>query len=175
VRTQEKLHQQAIVEMQEASESLARSIVSVKNRKDLRAQHFLNDKGRLPPPVVGQVVTLFQQEKIDKFGISRQSAGIEIQAPNGAKIVSISEGEVIFSGYLRGYGNTVIVHHGFQYYTVTSRIEKILVVKGQVVGKKETIGIVGDTATLFDEGLYFEIRHGDVSLDPLSWLEPDNL
>jgi septal ring factor EnvC (AmiA/AmiB activator) len=58
---------------------------------------------------------------------------------------------------------------------VTSRIEKILVVKGQVVGKKETIGIVGDTATLFDEGLYFEIRHGDVSLDPLSWLEPDNL
>ncbi len=175
VRTQEKLHKQAVEEMQQASESLAKSIVSAKNRNVVREQRFLIDKGRLPPPVVGRIITLFQQEKTDKLGISRRSAGIEIQAPNGTKIISVSGGEVIFSGYLRGYGNTVIVHHGFQYYTVTSRIEKILVEKGQEVRKKDTIGIMGDTATLFDEGLYFEIRHGRDSLDPLLWLKPDKL
>ncbi|WP_459945573.1 murein hydrolase activator EnvC family protein [Desulfocastanea catecholica] len=175
VRTQEKLHKQAVIEMQEASESLAQSIVSVKNKNVVREQRFLIDKGRLPPPVAGRIITLFQQEKTDKLGISRPSAGIDIQAANGTKIVSVSDGEVIFSGYLRGYGNTVIVHHGFQYYTVTSRIEKILVKKGQKVRKKDTIGIMGDTATLFDEGLYFEIRHGDDSLDPLLWLKPDKL
>jgi murein hydrolase activator len=175
VRTEEKLHKQAVVEMQEASENLARSIVAVKNKNVVREQRFLVDKGRLPPPVAGRIITLFQQEKTNKLGISRQSAGIEIQAPNGTKIVSVGDGEVIFSGYLRGYGNTVILHHGFQYYTVTSRIEKILVEKGQEVRKKETIGIMGDTATLFDEGLYFEIRHGRDSLDPVLWLKPDNL
>ncbi len=175
VRTEEKLHKQAVVEMQEASENLAQSIVAVKNKNVVREQRFLIDKGRLPPPVVGRIITLFQQEKTNKLGISRQSAGIEIQAPNGTKIVSVSDGEVIFSGYLRGYGNTVILHHGFQYYTVTSRIEKILVEKGQEVRTKETIGIMGDTATLFDEGLYFEIRHGRDSLDPVLWLKPDNL
>lgn len=175
VRTQEKLHKQAVVEMQEASENLAQSIVSVKNKNVVREQRFLIDKGRLPPPVVGRIISLFQQEKTNKLGISRLSAGIEIQAPNGTKIVSVSDGEVIFSGYLRGYGNTVILHHGFQYYTVTSRIEKILVEKGQEVRKKDTIGIMGDTATLFDEGLYFEIRHGRDSLDPLLWLKPDKL
>ncbi len=34
---------------------------------------------------------------------------------------------------------------------------------------------MGETATLFDEGLYFEIRHGRDSLDPLLWLAPNRL
>ena len=87
----------------------------------------------------------------------------------------MSDGEVTFSGYLRGFGNTVIIHHGFEYYTVTSRIEKILVKKGQKVKQGQSIGVMGDTATLFDEGLYFEIRHGSESEDPLLWLNPDKL
>jgi septal ring factor EnvC (AmiA/AmiB activator) len=175
IRTQEKLHKQAIVEMQQASEDLAESIVSVKNKERVYEQGFLVSKGSLPPPVDGTLITFFHQEKINKLGISRNSAGIELQAPDGNKIVSVSDGEVIYSGYLRGYGNTVIIHHGFQYYTVTSRIEKILVKKGQEVKKKGIIGIMGDTATLFDEGLYFEIRHGRESLDPLLWLNKNKL
>lgn len=175
VRTQEELHKQAIVEMHQASELLAESIVSMKNKSQIYEQIFLADKGSLPPPVDGILITLFHQSKTNKFGISRNSDGIELQATDGTKILSISNGDVIFSGYLRGYGNTVIIHHGFQYYTVTSRIEKILVEKGQKVNQEDTIGIMGDTATLFDEGLYFEIRHGRESLDPLLWLNPNRL
>ncbi len=175
VRTQEKLHKQAIIEMQQASEHLAESIVSIKNKDLPNEEGFLAAKGTLPPPVAGTLITRFHQEKINKLGISRNCTGIELQAPNGSKIVSVSEGQVIFSGYLRGYGNTVIIHHGFQYYTVTSRIEKILVQRGQQVKKEGTIGIMGDTATLFDEGLYFEIRHGRESLDPLLWLDRNRL
>jgi len=175
IRTQEKLHKQAIVEMQQASEDLAESIVAVKNKDRVFEQEFLAGKGSLPPPVDGTLITYFQQEKNNKLGISRNSAGIELQAADGNKIISVSDGEVIFSGYLRGYGNTVIIHHGFQYYTVTSRIERILVKTGQEVKKEGTIGIMGETATLFDEGLYFEIRHGRESLDPLLWLNQNRL
>lgn len=175
VRTQEKLHQQAVAEMQQASEKLADSIISRKNKGQILEQKFFAEKGNLPPPVDGVLITLFQQEKVNKLGISRQSAGIELKAPDGTKIISVSDGEVIFSEYLRGFGNTVIIHHGFQYYTVTSRIEKILVEKGQKVKKEQNIGIMGDTATLFNEGLYFEIRHGRESLDPLLWLNPNRL
>ncbi len=39
----------------------------------------------------------------------------------------------------------------------------------------DVIGIMGDTAMLFNEGLYFEIRHGKQSLDPLLWLNPNRL
>lgn len=175
VRTQEQLHKQAIVEMHQASELLAESIVSMKNKSQVYERNFLSDKGNLPPPVDGVLTTLFHQSKTNKLGISRNSEGIELQATDGKKILSISNGHVIYSGYLRGYGNTVIIHHGFQYYTVTSRIEKILVEKGQKVNQEDTIGIMGDTATLFDEGLYFEIRHGRESLDPLLWLNPNRL
>lgn len=175
VRTQEELHKQAIVEMQQASEHLAKSIVSIKNKSQIFEQNFLFDKGSLPPPVDGVLITLFHQVKTNKLGISNNYEGIELKAPDGTKVVSVSDGEVIFSEYLRGYGNTVIIHHGFQYYTVTSRIEKLLVEKGQKVGKEDIIGIMGDTASLFEDGLYFEIRHGRESLDPLLWLNPNRL
>ncbi len=58
---------------------------------------------------------------------------------------------------------------------MTSRIEKLLVEKGQKVGAEHPIGIMGDTAILFDDGIYFEIRHGQQSMDPLIWLNPNRL
>lgn len=175
IRTKAKLHQQAVEELQAASDSLVESIVSLKNKNQLVEKGFLNNKGSLPPPVDGTIITLFQEEKKNKFGILKPSQGIELKAPDGTKIVAVSGGQVIYSGYLRGYGNTIIIHHGYQYYTVTSRIEKLLIKKGARVERETTIGVVGDTATLFDEGLYFEIRHNKESLDPLLWLNPNRL
>lgn len=175
VRTKAKLHKQAIDEMQKASEELSRSIVSLKNKNQSSEQGLLANKGSLPPPVDGVIITLFQQEKTNKLGITRKSQGIELKASDGTQVVAVAEGEVIFSGYLRGYGNTIIIHHGLQYYTVTSRIEKLLVEKGQKIGAEKPIGIMGDTAILFDEGIYFEIRHGRQSMDPLVWLNPNRL
>ncbi len=175
VRTQTKLHQQAAREMQVAAEKLSLSIVAIKNKNQFFEQGFLLNKGSIPPPIDGTLITLFQQKKKNRLGIDRKSNGIELQAPNGTKVIAVESGTVIFAGYLRGYGNTVIVHHGFQYFTVTSRIEKILAHRGQEVKTGDTIGIVGDTAMLFDEGLYFEIRHGKQSLDPLLWLNPNRL
>ncbi len=175
VKTQEKLHEKAIVEMQQASDDLAKSIVSVKPKSQIVEQKFLAAKGKLPPPVDGALITRFHQETTNKLGISSISNGIALRAPDGTTINAVSDGDVTFSGYLRGFGNTVIIHHGFEYYTVTSRIEKILVKKGQKIKQGQSIGVTGDTATLFDEGLYFEIRHGSESVDPLPWLNPDKL
>ena len=85
------------------------------------------------------------------------------------------DGVVTFAGYLRGYGNTVIVNHGYQYYSVCSRIERILAEKGQTVREGSEIGIMGDTATLINEGLYFEIRKDSTPLAPLEWLDQSKL
>lgn len=175
VRTKAKLHKQAIEEMQQASEALAQSMMAAKSKNEGSERGFLTNKGSLPPPVDGVIITLFQQEKVNKLGISRQSQGIELKAADGTQVVAVAEGEVIFSGYLRGYGNTIIIHHGLQYYTVTARIEKLLATKGQKVKAETPIGIMGDTAILFDEGIYFEIRHGHQSMDPIIWLNPNRL
>jgi murein hydrolase activator len=174
VRTQSKLHQQAAVEMEQAAEELAKTIVAIKGDGG-DAKGFEAEKGRLPPPVDGVLLTLYQQERADKLGIAKKSAGIELRAAEGTRVVAVSDGEVVFSGYLRGYGNAVIIHHGLQYYTITARLEKIQVSKGDKVKREQPLGTIGVTARLFDDGLYFEIRHGRQSLDPLLWLNPNRL
>lgn len=120
-------------------------------------------------------MTKFQEKTTNRLGITAISKGIAISAPSGTLVHAVHEGIVMFSGYLRGYGNSIIVNHGFQYYSIVSRVERLLVKKGQKVKENTEIGIMGDTATLMSEGLYFEIRHGSKSLDPLSWIDTSKL
>ena len=65
----------------------------------------------------------------------------------------------------------VVIDHGFNYYTVTSRLDTIMVKEGDKVDRGTLIGSTGDMATLFARGLYFEIRTGSTPLDPLQWLK----
>ena len=175
IRTQTKLHEQAIIEMEQANTSLASHIKMLEKKEDLVDQSFLRNKGNLPPPVNGTVVSRFQEQTTNRMGISSPSKGIAIVASSGTIVKAVHEGEVVFSGYLRGYGNSVIVNHGYQYYSITSRIERLLIRKGGKVKENTEIGIMGDTATLMSEGLYFEIRQGSKNLDPLLWLDISGL
>jgi murein hydrolase activator len=67
------------------------------------------------------------------------------------------------------------VNHGHQYYSITSRVERILIEKDRQVDERTEIAIMGETATLMNEGLYFEIRHGSKNLDPSEWLDPNRI
>lgn len=175
IRTQKLLHDQAIEEMEQAADSLSESLVSLKSKEQVFERTFAMNKGSLPPPVSGSVVALYNQNKTNKLGVERKYTGIAISAPDGTQVKAISPGTVIFSGYLRGYGNTVIIHHGFQYYSITSRFEKLQAAKGNKVNAGDVIGSMSETATLIDEGLYFEIRHRKQSQDPLDWLNTSKL
>ena len=175
IRTEKHLHEQAAKEMEAASDELSHTLISLKTKEQSQEQTFARRKGRLRVPVKGEVITYFNQEKTNKLGILRKCSGIAIDAADGAKVQAVAEGTVIFSGYLRGYGNTVIIHHGYQYYSVTSRLEKILPKAGDPLKAGSTIGQISDTTTLIEEGLYFEIRHGKESLDPLEWLDTSKL
>jgi murein hydrolase activator len=175
IRTQTKLHEQAIKEMAEAASKLSASLVVMQKKEQIADQGFLLKRGKLPPPVNGTIITSFNQEKTNTLGISGKSKGITIKAPDGTKVKAIFGGTVLFSGYLRGYGNTIIVNHGYQYYSIVSRVEKLLINKGDSVSSGDIIAIMGDTATLMEEGLYFEIRHETESLDPLQWLDKTSL
>ena len=175
IQTQTELHAKAIAEMEKASESLTSSLQILEKKDDLLDQSFLQSKGRLPPPLEGTLITRFNEKTVNRLGIRSVSKGIALKAPTGTMIHAVHEGIVMFSGYLRGYGNSIIVNHGYQYYSIVSRVERLLVKKGDKVKEMAEIGIIGDTATLMSEGLYFEIRHGSKSLDPLAWIDSSKL
>ncbi|MDD3815731.1 MAG: peptidoglycan DD-metalloendopeptidase family protein [Desulfocapsaceae bacterium] len=175
IRTQTKLHEQASEEIEKAAGDLSTQLATMKQKREIFSQGFLMNKGQLPAPVKGKVLTLYGQSTKNKMGVEGVSAGIAIEAPDGTKVKAIFEGSINYAGYLRGYGNTIIIDHGFQYYTVASRIEKLLKEEGDVVKAGEDIGIMGETATLMEDGLYFEIRHGAETEDPLLWLDKNKL
>ncbi len=175
IRTQTKLHQQAVAEMGTAAEELTATLKGLKQEEKKIEQGFLYSKGKHPPPVSGSVIARFDEQTSNLLGITSISKGIAIDAPSGSTVRAIHEGEVQYSGYLRGYGNTVIVNHGHQYYSITSRMERLLVKKGQWVDENTEIGIMGDTATLLTPGLYFELRKDTTHLDPLKWLDSARL
>jgi murein hydrolase activator len=175
IRTQKKLHEQAIKEMEDAGNKLSTHLNMLEKKEQILDQGFLLNRGKLPPPVNGTVIALFNQEKTNSLGITVKYKGIAVKAPDGTKVKAIFDGTILFSGYLRGYGNTVIVDHGYQYYSILSRMDKLVKNKDDQVRTGDILALMGDTATLIDEGLYLEIRHESESLDPLQWLDKNKL
>lgn len=175
IRNQTKLHKQAIMEMQKASMQLSASLQVMHLKKEEFQKGFLLDKGNHVPPVKGKVIALFGKIVVNKLGISSINKGIDIAAPNNTRVRAIYDGVVTYAGYLRGFGNTVIINHGFDYFSIVSRLGRITRKRGQKVDTGTLVGVMGDTAMIMDEGLHFEIRHGSEQLDPLQWLDETDL
>jgi septal ring factor EnvC (AmiA/AmiB activator) len=197
VNTEQHLYEQAVQEIEEAAADLAATLHRLQtaatpsptaqlsnpsnsterenNQKDTPAvqEGFPAQKGLLDPPAHGSVITLFGQQIKGKFDSSITSQGIDIKARNGEEIKAVYDGKIIHSGYLRGYGNLLIIDHGQQYFSLVSRAADFYKKEGTRVVKGETLGMTGDGDPLFGEGLHFEIRKGSNPEDPLLWLKKD--
>jgi septal ring factor EnvC (AmiA/AmiB activator) len=171
IKTQKELHEQAVKEMKKVAGNLTNSLNALKRKNELFDQGFLLNKGKHPVPIAGKIIARFGEEHSNRLGISRKTTGITIATRGINKVYAIFEGEVSYAEHLYGYGNTIIIDHGFQYFSITSRLEKLLVKEGDRIAQGDTIALTGDTATLMDEGIYFEIRQGSKPLEPLQWLD----
>ncbi|PID71521.1 MAG: hypothetical protein CSB34_06935 [Desulfobulbus propionicus] len=167
-KNQKNLYAQALKEMQKAEGQLTGTIIQLKEKQEKRSKGFLRSKGKLPPPVSGKLLSGFQARKDEDTPLNN---GITIKTRDGAKVHAVYGGSIVYSGYMKGFGKTVIIDHGRQYYTVTSRLDNLIVKKDDKVKSGQMIGTTGDIATLFGRGLYFEIRHGATSENPLQWLK----
>ena len=170
VKTEKVLHEQALRELRKAEADLEQTMAAMQQEKSFDEQGFVQAKGKMVPPVSGTLITRFGETREDKV-----INGIVIEAGNGAGISAIAPGRIIFAGYRRGYGNLVIIDHGMDYYSITARMEKIKSLPKDTVSAGDVIGFAGDIATLFDKGIYFEIRHNTEPEDPLVWLTMQGL
>lgn len=97
--------------------------------------------------------------------------GIEIAAGKGTPVRSAAAGRVIYSGDgVRGYGNLIILRHDDNFFTVYAYNERNLVKDGTFVGKGEHIAAVGIPPGGGAPRLYFEVRQGKETVDPLFFL-----
>eukprot|EP01047_Picozoa_sp_COSAG01_P004958 COSAG01_NODE_165_length_23303_cov_269.524953_21_plen_312_part_00 len=97
--------------------------------------------------------------------------GIDIASRNGSPIKSTADGRVEFSGWARGFGNTVVINHGFGYRTIYAHCSLLKAVRAQKVKKGEVIAFVGSTGRSTGPHLHYEVRRWHKSLQPKTFLD----
>jgi murein hydrolase activator len=128
------------------------------------------ERGQLPWPIEGRVVTGFGRETHPRFGTETLRTGIDIEAPEGTPIRAVAAGAVAYRGWLKGYGNLLVLDHGDGYYTLYAHASQILVDEGDQVKGGELIGRVGETGSVEGPRLHFEVRYQSRAEDPQLWL-----
>lgn len=126
-------------------------------------------RGKLNMPVQGTVVSSYGRVKHPRFQTVTFNNGIMIEAPADTPVKSVYDGKVIYVGWLKGYGQVLIMDNGGGYYTLFANLSKVLKEKGETAEKGTDVGLVGDTGASAATGLYFEIRHKGVPRDPMGW------
>ena len=96
--------------------------------------------------------------------------GIDIATNVGTDVKSAAAGVVIFAERNRGFGNEIIIHHGFGIITVYAHLNKILVDVGDEVTKGQLIADSGNTGYSTGPHLHFEVIKDDVQVDPMEYL-----
>jgi murein DD-endopeptidase MepM/ murein hydrolase activator NlpD len=114
-------------------------------------------------PVSGPVVSGFGM----RWG--RMHTGIDIAVGYGTPIVASASGNVIFAGWMGGYGNFVIVDHGGGLSTAYAH-QSSIAVGGGSVSQGQVLGYVGCTGHCFGPHLHFEVRINGSAVDPLGYL-----
>ncbi|NLC35088.1 MAG: peptidoglycan DD-metalloendopeptidase family protein [Alcaligenaceae bacterium] len=120
----------------------------------------------LPYPVRGEVQGRFGMER-PEGGVWR---GIVLRAADGARVAAVAPGQVVYAGWLGGFGNLLIIDHGDKYLSVYAYNQSLLKQVGQNVRAGEAVATVGATGGQVEPGLYFEIRHEGKPVNPLLWL-----
>jgi septal ring factor EnvC (AmiA/AmiB activator) len=136
------------------------------NRKAAPAGAFAPLKGRLRLPVRGTVT--------NRYGSRRQEGstwkGLFIRAAQGSEVKAIADGRVVFSDWMRGFGNLLIVDHGNSYLSIYGYNDAVLTQVGDEVRGGDPIATAGNSGGNPESGLYFELRHQGQPVDPLKWV-----
>lgn len=127
---------------------------------------FASLRGKLKMPVKGEILAAFGAKRPE----GPNWKGLFIKAAEGTEIRASAAGEVIFSDWMRGFGNLIIIDHGGQYMTIYGNNQSLLKRPGDRIKGGEVIAIAGNTGGNEQSGLYFEMRHQGRALDPLTWM-----
>ncbi len=174
VKHEKSRRERTVKELEQAAAELSRLVEKLRASEEsdapLPGTGFASMKGRLPMPVPGKVVSSYGKVKHPKFQTVTFNNGITIEAPLGEPVRSVHDGKVIYSGWLKGYGQVLILDHRGGFYTLYAHLGRAVKEVGQEAPQGAEIGLVGDSGPEGRAGLYFEIRQKGVPRDPMGWL-----
>ncbi len=127
---------------------------------------FASLRGKLRKPVSGTILARFGAKR----GGGPSWKGVFIRAAEGSEIAAIAQGRVVFSSWMRGFGNLIIIDHGGEYLSIYGNNQSLLKRVGDAVKAGDSIASAGNTGGNEESGLYFELRHRGAAFDPAGWV-----
>jgi len=178
VRARKELQLVRLEELQRAAEELDRKFAAFNRRQQTVvpssgkiSKPFSDFKGLLKMPVEGNIINLFGPYRNAQLNVTNFRSGVDIQTDKGEPVRAVHTGNILYADWFKGYGNMMIIDHGANYYTVYAHVEEMFKSTGDRVQTGDVIATVGDTGSMSDARLYFEIRHHGRPVDPVEWLK----
>lgn len=124
-------------------------------------------------PARGWVTSDFGQ-RLDPYTADRvMHAGLDIAAPHGKEVTAPSDGVVVFAGLDAGYGNVLVIDHGYGIKTRYGHLSKILVKAGDHIKRGQPVAAVGNTGRSTGPHLHYEVRVNGIPQNPRKFILED--
>ena len=127
---------------------------------------FRKLKGKLKLPVKGKIIHKFNSKRKDT-GVAWK--GLFIKAKEGRDVYAIASGKVVFSDWIKGFGNIIIIDHGKGYMSLYGNNSSLLKESNDIVKGGSVIAIVGNSGGNSTNGLYYELRKNSKPFNPIKW------
>ncbi len=126
-------------------------------------------------PLAGVVTSRFGYRDHPIIEDASFHTGLDIAAKKGTAIVAFASGTVIEAGKNATYGNYLLIEHSDGFKSFYGHNSKLCVKKGQKVSLGQKISEVGSTGMSTGPHLHFEVRKGNIRLDPALYISSERV
>lgn len=152
----------------------AESLTLEQNLQD-QYEHLVDQKAFLAAlptrkPAIGYYTSGFGTRRAPFGGKVKMHEGVDIANHPGTPIKATADGVVTFANMKAGYGQTVILDHGYGLQTWYAHTRKVLVKNGAKVRRGDTVALLGNTGRSTGPHCHYEVRVNGIPVDPLSYI-----
>lgn len=135
-----------------------------------RQGSYSGGSGSMSWPISGPITSPFGWRVHPISGSRRFHSGLDIGGDYGMAVHAAADGTVIYSGWISGYGNAVIIDHGGGITTLYGHNQSLSVSVGQSVSRGQVIAACGSTGNSTGPHCHFEVRQNGEPVSPYNYL-----
>jgi len=175
-------HSELVIEIAKKIESIEKKLVAQSRSYD-EVVELIKTKGEMLHSIpsiqpinnadLTRLASGFGMRMHPIYKIMKLHAGLDFTAKSGTEIYAAGDGLVEKADWMSGYGQIVIIDHGFGYKTRYAHCSKYNVKPGQKVKRGDVIAFVGNTGASVGAHLHYEVRKNGVAINPVNFFFND--
>ncbi len=137
-----------------------------------RANQMASCVPAIPPVFLNRVrlTSRFGVRSDPMNGTAKVHSGIDLAGHSGEPVYATGDGVVVEASYaFFGYGNVVIINHGFGYRTRYAHLKRFNVRVGDRVSRGDQIAAIGSTGKSTGNHLHYEVEYMGRKVNPLNY------